>query len=286
MENTINTYQLTIDDNKGLKSYYITPFNAAAYSFSRECIKNIKTDDLVSIKGIYILVNRSTKEIYFGETGNIIERLCEHNRDESKKYFNEVYLILSEDFTKNTQLFFENRLINDEMYLNMSNWISRNRNSGNKIEEESRVNGSLVHKDFEIVINKFLRIFDPINNDEQNVIEYSEKVFEFNNRKGFYGQMIIDNKGEFILKKGAIINRNPSERSLSDTYIKKILDIINNPELVKIIDDERGETIVDIKQPKPTFLCDLVSGLSLNGWTNWKNNGKTLDELVERKKYK
>ncbi len=72
---------------------------------------------------------------------------------------------------------------------------------------------------------------------------------------------------------------------LSSGYISKMEEIKNNHEFSRKDGDEHHILEKDLIEDKPSFLSDLVTGSSGNGWVSFKNEKKqTLDDLFRSKK--
>ena len=212
-----------------------------------------------------------------------MSRLKDHNKDKNKNWWEDTFIILSEDFNKNTQLFFENQFINQDEWIDPLCWSIENKNSGqNNNKENNNHYDQNVNKNFEYVIEKFMHLFRNefyIGKEIKLKPNFEEgKEFEYK-YKNYNGKIFINDNGMFVLKAGAKINPDLS-LYLTETYRNTIINIINDEDQCKKNDDGSFETTKDLKRKYPSFFAELISGKSRNGWTCFKNkNGKTLDDV-------
>lgn len=281
-ENIVSTYLMTVNHKTNLKTYSIKPFNVNAYEFNKDSFsiykKEIK-DALRSGNGIYILFNFQKKIYYIGESEDVISRIKTHYKN--KDWWDEVFLLVSDDFDINLRKVFEKWLIADSSILDIKNSFKQdNENKGISQKESNRLFDKNVNSNFEYVLNEFLKIIKPKIpfNDSTFVSELNEGVeFHLTSKdKQYKGNLIVTEGSKFKLLKGSLISLKTNPDWISTGWINEFDEIKMN---CKKINDEVCELQSDLVKDKPTFLSSLVTGSSGNGWVLFKNKeNRTLDE--------
>lgn len=271
--------------DKGIKTYRIDPYNMQAQLIEKDSIINLNSED--EKQGLYILINPEQSKIYIGESSSIYRRLKEHKNDKKKEWFKKAFIITSSAFNKSLLLYFENQMIEADTLVKTSDWKDiSNKNSGKVSEkpDESDYIEIKSRKNFEDVIEKYMTIFDSTfdesKQDEKiNKIISEDEIFTLITNKGKYsGEIFVNNDNKFVLKKGSKFNANPSEKSLPSGYIKKINDIKSNAKFSKKVDEDVYELLENFEWNTPSFLADLITGLSCNGWNSFVKDGVSLGE--------
>ncbi len=282
----METYKVKIDN---YISYEIDPFDMEAHIIKKEQIKNINS--FLNKPGIYILVNKKQSKIYIGESTDLCKRLLGHSKE--KGWFEEVFAITSDKFNKSLILYFEYQFLNSDEFINTKDWKEiANLNSGHssEIPEDDDSYEIALRENYALAIKKFIKIFDfhytenKIQNSLTNILGEND-IFSYNSTiNNFKGDVYVNKKGGFTLKKGAIINSKPKDTYISKGYLEKMYEILDNKLKTKAINENESETLIDIKYATPSFLADLITGKSYSGWTAFRNkNGKTLQEVYRDK---
>ncbi len=281
----METYKLKIDK---YITYKIDPFDMEALIIKREQIKHL--DSEMAKPGIYILVNKSQSKIYIGESVELARRLLDHYKE--KEWFEEVFAITSSKFNKSLILYFEYQFLNSDEYVNTSDWKEiANSTLGHSSEtpEEDDSYEIALRENYSLVIKKFIQIFDFHYNENKikkpitNILK--EEIFSYkSSTSNLRGDVYVNKENQFILKKGAIINSKPKETYISKGYLEKMYEILENKEKTVEISKNEKRTIQDIEYSTPSFLADLITGSSYNGWTTFKNEkGQTLQKIYRDK---
>ncbi len=103
--------------------------------------------------------------------------------------------------------------------------------------------------------------------------------------KGYDARMQLTNDNKFKLLKGSRIMKDINSTWLSKGYIDRI-NAIKEDSDISVKDGEYHYILqIDIVNDTPTFLSDLVTGTSGNGWERFGNEHRqTLDEVVRKNK--
>ncbi|MBA9075020.1 hypothetical protein GGR22_003197 [Flavobacterium gossypii] len=97
-----------------IENFDVFDFDIKTHNFDSSSLISIASENFLVTDfwpSIYILINDRIKEVYIGESANIITRFKNHLNHKVKKNLNSVYLITSKSFNKSATLDIESNLI-------------------------------------------------------------------------------------------------------------------------------------------------------------------------------
>lgn len=274
------------DEIFSFKKYLLKDQDVYIYSFQRKDFRKIFNMNLIdnNISGVYILEDRDNKEIYIGQTINILQRINNHILD-SKKVFDYVYLIQNKNLNDNIWKKIEERLINlFKNSIENFNVKNSNENSNFVLSEEDEIHYNRFNKS----LKRIMKLFD-FNVEEKNKDDSIKnkkfdvedtKKFIYERKTGEKGVLIIVDNGFKLLKGSKLTKKINNDDWLRGNNKKKKLAYRTR----KII-DENNILLEDLFYSTPSTLASLVSGLKAeNGYDRFKDNdNKTLNKYLDRR---
>ncbi len=278
--------------------------NVVIYRFSRDLINSESMNSLDGKSALYFLFNEIENNkiaLYIGETEDILKRVKDHNKDDSKDFSNIICVVNEkEDFNKTKTLYLEQKSI--KMAKDNPKIVLINSNGGKKTTITPEAQESL--DDLLVEIKRMLSIFGYGHLLENKVKEISEndkkvdldpeqrnevknRIFYLYSAKKEGGKEIaraVYKDGRMTLLKGSKITKEPKDsfKKNKEAAFKKYTSYIEDTSLTKE-EDDFFVLQQDLEFTSVSYPSDIVKGHSTNGWLEWKNiDGKTMDEIYRK----
>lgn len=233
--------------------------------------------------GCYILVgqdNDGKKSVYIGETESLYNRLNKHKRE--KEFWSAAYTIqnLGGTFDKAHLTYLEQLMI--EKANEADRYLVHNGNNGKNTKiPESKKNECLIYFETIQTLIKSLGfdVFVPeVDKKELNDIPH----FYFQNNEGLWDAEGVYVDEKFIVLKGSISRREPTNNKMNSNELK-FRDKLIEEGIIKTIDGKLV-FVKDYSFNSPSYASNVVSLGSNSGWLVWKTKeGKKLGEVFKNK---
>lgn len=231
--------------------------------------------------GLYFLVGRENQdEVYIGQSGDLGNRLSQHNKDDKKDWERALVLVsLTNNLTQTHVLYLESLSI--EKGKSCKRYEIINGNCGQKPYTPIPLKADCdeIHEIGSLLLATLgYPIFDPLL---EQVNDSSSEVF-YCTRKDIDAQARYTNEGMVVLE-GSRAPMNPKKRQ-DPNFVAKRDDMMQRGILVQSGDYFIFTRDFLFKTPSGAS-CLLVLGAS-NGWIDWKTkDGKTLSDCQRTETY-
>lgn len=280
------TIFLTDGEPDGIKTVELANRSCLGIVFPRNKLRNFNNSEDSKKSGIYFLFGRESEDslifsAYIGHANNIGDRLITHNNDDSKEFWQQTVVFVSQNdsLTPAHAKYLESRCVQLATQAKHFGYHLLNGNSPLPTNlPKADIPGM---EDFLGNLNLLLAtigypilqtIESKTKDDQGNPLFFCQNA---TNTKA-KGTARMTNEGFVVYKgstvaarySGAIAKRNDKllEQLLSENILKKDGDLFVF---------ERDHNFI-----KPSAPADLILGYSVNGWGAWKTKeGKTLDEI-------
>lgn len=242
------------------------------FHFTRSSLLNSEVKEYLAQKaGTYILLGKEFNEkskVYIGESGDVEKRIIQHMQDESKGFFNDVFMIKSNnnDFTKAHILYLQEILTEKAKQVSRCQVLNK---------AEKALTNERLKAEIEEVVEIGYILFSVLGLDIfEELPKQDDKILICKDTKGNIGNGKSIPEG-FLVFKGARCRkeRAPSFKLNIEHYIQNNI-LVDKGEFYELAED----TIFT----SPSFASCLILGRSSNGQLDWKDKvGKTLKELTE-----
>jgi hypothetical protein len=219
--------------------------------------------------------------MYIGETWKGITRLDDHDR--KKTFWNKAILFLSENFSldtikalevyalKRAEETYQYKILND-----VKPQYPINQHDLQFIKQK--------YAEIEFLLDAIIHKLRPQTTTHTTTALHGAEVFK-TSRRGIIalGEYVDENK--FLLLSGSQIDLNTPITGDTEANIKR-QELLEKKSITQETD---GKYVLQITLEfhKPSPAAAFALGGSVNGWDEWENsNGKTLDEMVRKKRLK
>lgn len=244
------------------------------YGIPREKIQDAINKLPEGLQGVYFLVNTNESKIskrylYIGQTKQGPQRLIDHRQKKSD--WNMAYMFLADKSNLSLQIADELEAYEIQRFLDSEKYNIVNTRS-NKAEISD------IAIQFSESIEEVLQFFgyDPYPNDIKNNLKPNLFKITRNGTEGIL-EVVSD---KFVILAGSKIVKEYKP------YVSKNVVQIFNEQLNKGNFDNDGifyKTKQDVEFSSPSSAGEFVTGSSINGWSEFKNNeGKTLSEIIRK----
>lgn len=275
---TIQIY-LPAGDPRGIRVAEITTRIVRVIEVPRSQLAEfIRTPEAQQV-GVYFLMGELSEaglpRVYIGQSGNVGNRLVQHNQ--SKDFWNRAMVVISltNSMTQTHALFLEWFAISEATMA--ARYSLENGNTGARPHTPAPLEADCheIHETAATLLATLGQpIFEPLTNSTP-----SQGVKEL-----FYCKSSgADGVGEYTTE-GFVVLKGSKARtevvpSFSDTSGLRLRNRLIAEGVIAAIDG--GMIFVrDYLFPSPSSASDVLTGRNSNGWVNWKSEtGKTLDEL-------
>lgn len=259
----------------------LSNWTGKAYKIPRKFIKDSNDRDDLKQSGIYLLFgdNGDSKMAYIGESENVYKRLCQHNEDPKKDFWNDAIVFISKDNKLNKAhiKYIEHRLYSIAKGVERYDILNTSIPTKSNICESDEAEMEEFIEKLKLLVDTLgYKIFEPIRR-EMTAVEKNKNVFILNGR-GVRADGEYTNEG-FIIYKGSEIAKE-TVPSLSERYLQKRNKLIDSGSII-----EQGDKLIvnkDIIFSSPSWAAVFVLGRHTNGLTKWKlADGTTLKSIIE-----
>ena len=270
---TISLYLIEGEANGRIMSE-LSNWTGKAYKIPRKYIKGSSDREELTQPGVYILFGSDGDNnlAYIGESENIYKRLCQHNEDAKKDFWNDAIVFISKDNKLNKAhiKYLEHRLYS------IAKEVDRYKLTNNSTPTKSNISES-DEADMEEYIKKLKLLVDTLGykifeaTRKEKTPKESKSLVFYIRTKDVNAEGEQTSEGFLIHKDSEILKETkPSfPRSLAilrEKYIATGSIIENNNKLI---------ITRDIILSSPSYAAAFILGRSANGLTEWKLLDKT-----------
>ncbi|MGL4393112.1 MAG: GIY-YIG nuclease family protein [Fusobacteriaceae bacterium] len=268
------------DDSHGIVRSSIFGWTGQSIKIPRNSFGNLRGMKELENPGIYFLIGKenffdgdilSRKEIYVGESEDILTRLVQHLKDEQKEFWEYVILFYSDngDLTKGDIRYLEYTIL--EEIKNNPTYKLHNKNSGTP-----PVLKDIYKKVLDNYLGNIKIIMEMLgDNLVAKKIEKKDRKFIIKLKNILAEGIYNDNENSITVLKGSEVVKEEVP-SLSAGY--KLLR-------AKLFEEEIIGTdykfLKDCEFKSPSAASDVILGCSSNGRDVWKLDGKSLKQFQE-----
>lgn len=277
---TISLYLIDGEAN-GRIMCELSNWTGKAYKIPRKHIKD--SDDRGDLKrsGVYLLFgsDSDSRYIYVGESENVYKRLCQHNEDAKKDFWNDAIVFISKDNKLNKAhiKYLEHRLYNIAKEVDRYEIINSSIPTKSNVCESDEADMEEFIEKLKLLVDTLgYKTFEPIRKDKT---PQEKKVSLFYIKaKGVKAEGEQTNEGFVVYKNSEVIkNTQPSLPNSGKINREKL---INNGSII-----EKGDNLLVVKDivfSSPSAAAVLILGRSANGLTEWKlADGTSLKSINE-----
>jgi predicted GIY-YIG superfamily endonuclease len=268
------TLYLIDGDPNGRIMCELSNWSGKAYKIPRNLIKQSEDRKDFNNTGVYLLIGKNAlgdNTVYIGEAENIKQRLIQHLG--SKDFWNETIIFISKDNNLNKAhiKYLESRLY--ELAKEAERYSIENSTKPTKsnISEPDQAEMEEFIDNMKLLVNTLgHKIFDAIisKNSVEDDIDFQIT------KKGLLAIGRPTNEGFVVFKDSTISKSLGAVNTSVETLRNKLVNngyIVENASFAKLTKDYVFSS--------PSLAACIVLGVSANGLTEWKCNGKTLKEL-------
>jgi hypothetical protein len=229
--------------------------------------------------GVYFLIGELSEaglpRVYIGQSGNVSNRLVQHNQ--SKDFWNRALIVISltNSMTQTHALFLEWFAISEA--IRAERYSLENGNAGARPHTPAPLEADCheIHETAAILLATLGQpIFEPLSNMTANS---GEKELFYCRSSGADGTGEYTTEGFVVLKgsRGRIENVTSLHGTSDARFREKLVD-------EGIMDEQSGKFVFtrDHLFSSPSMAALALMGRTANGWLDWKNaEGKTLNEI-------
>lgn len=242
--------------------------------------------------GVYFLVgnldDESSPQLYIGQTGDLINRLKEHNK--SKDFWTRAFVTVSltNSITQTHALFLE--WLSIETATKVGRYTLQNKNTGSLPYTPDPLKADC-HEIHETTATLLATLGQPIfetftdnNTDIETALQSEQHEFYIKGRRDTQ----VHAKGQYTAEGFVVIKGSSASqavrKSLEGTSAQQSIERLIKEGILSLTEDGQGYIFTrDHLFNSPSMAAMAVLGRSANGWNEWKTErGITLDALVRQ----
>lgn len=278
--------ELILNDGtpNGITIAELSNWNGKAIKIPRKDVEDCNRSDIKQ-PGIYFLFCKDDGEekdsVYIGESENVKKRLTQHIRDynsEKEKYYWHTALIITSDkLTKTMIRYLEYQFVDICKICNRYKCLTKNRHQNTVLTEAQESTTEEFIDNVKILISTLgFKVFEPLVETDFKTGSVKSKILYLETIGGAKGIGTKSPEG-FVLLKGSIIN-DGIVGSAPD-YVRKLREQYQIEGKIR-----NNKTTEDILFTSPSSAGSFVTGNSISGPLNWKDeNGISLKDIEEKK---
>lgn len=269
-------------DPRGIRVAEITTRIVRVIEIPRSLVSDFLKMPEAAQVGIYFLVGDAedgdTPLLYVGQSGNIGQRLLQHNQ--SKDFWNKALVIVSltNSLTQTHALFLEWFSIKEA--LQAARYMLENGNEGKRPHTPPPLEADCqeIHETARTLLATLgYPVFEPVGKPISSI---ASSDLLYCTASGANGKGMYTEEG-FVVLKGSI-GRKENVPSIQGTSGERLRNRLQESGITKV----EGKSIVFTRDhlfKSPSMAALALTGRTCNGWVDWKDSqGRTLDELKRK----
>ena len=247
----------------------LSNWTGKAYKIPRKYIKKSSDRERLTQPGVYFLFGNDGESdlAYIGESENIYKRLCQHNEDAKKDFWNDAIVFISKDNKLNKAhiKYLEHRLYSIAKEVGRYDLINSSTPTKSNVCESDEADMEEFIEKLKLLVDALgYKIFESIRK-EKSPKENKNSIFYIDS-KGVKAEGEQTNEG-FILHKGSQMIKETKTSFPGGLVAVREKHIINGNIVER---DDKLLVMSDIILSSPSYAAAFILGRSANGLTEWK----------------